>query len=155
MAEINANTRNTIVLCIVALILAMAVGFVIVRWITQPVLALKKSALGLAQGEWDKRIKIKRSDELGELAKSFNSMAHQLQATFLEMQDLNKALLQSETRLKQFLEAVPVGVSIHDPTGQLYYSLSILIGIYEGLIFFITLFLKNGIHTNSAKKSNK
>jgi PAS domain S-box-containing protein len=122
MAEINANTRNTIVLCIVALILAMAVGFVIVRWITQPVLALKKSALALAQGEWNKRIKIKRSDELGELAKSFNSMAHQLQATFLEIQDLNKALLQSETRLKQFLEAVPVGVSIHDPTGQLYYA---------------------------------
>jgi predicted PurR-regulated permease PerM len=33
-------------------------------------------------------------------------------------------------------------------------SLSVLIGIYEGLIFFITLFLKKGIHTNSPKKSN-
>jgi PAS domain S-box-containing protein len=122
MKEINANTHTTIVLCINALIVAVAIGILILRWITQPILALNKSALALAQGEWEKRIEIKRSDELGELAKSFNSMANQLQATFLEMQALNKALLHSESRLKQFLEAVPVGVSIHNPTGQLFYA---------------------------------
>ncbi|QLE51721.1 PAS domain S-box protein [Nostoc sp. C057] len=122
MQEINANTRTTIFLCIVALIVAVAVGVLILRWITQPVLALKKSALALAQGEWEKRIEIERSDELGELAKSFNSMADQLQEKFSEMQDLNKALLQSETRLKQFLDAIPVSVSIDDSSGRLYYT---------------------------------
>lgn len=122
MEEINANTRTTIGLCIVALIVAVAVGILIVRSITQPVIALNESALALAKGKWEKSIKIERSDELGELGKSFNSMAHQLQATFLEMQTLNKALLQSESRLKQFLEALPVGVLIHDHTGQLYYA---------------------------------
>jgi PAS domain S-box-containing protein len=122
MEKINANTRTTIVLCIVALIVAVAVGILILRWITQPVVALKESALALAQGEWEKRIEIKRSDELGELAKSFNSMAAQLQRRFVEMQDLNKALLQSETRLKQFLDAVPIAISITDISGQVYYD---------------------------------
>ncbi|QSJ14241.1 HAMP domain-containing protein [Nostoc sp. UHCC 0702] len=122
MEEINANSRTTILLCIVALMVAVAVGILILRWITQPIITLKESALALTKGDWENRIEIKRSDELGELAKSFNSMAHQLQTKFLEMQDLNKALLQSESCLKQFLEAVPVGISIHDRTGQLYYA---------------------------------
>ncbi|MGF1939250.1 MAG: PAS domain S-box protein [Nostoc sp. ChiQUE02] len=122
MEKINVNTRTTIVLCIVALIVAVAVGILILRWIIQPVFALKESAIALAKGEWEKRIEIKRSDELGELAKSFNSMADQLQATFSQMQDLNKTLLQSETRLKQFLDAIPVSVSIDDISGQLYYT---------------------------------
>ncbi|MBE9050508.1 PAS domain S-box protein [Nostocales cyanobacterium LEGE 11386] len=122
MAEINANTRTTIVLCIIALLVAVAIGILILHWINKPVLILKKSALALAQGEWEQRIKIERSDELGELAESFNSMADQLQTKFLEMQDLNQNLLQSETRLKQFLDAIPVSVSIDDNNGQLYYT---------------------------------
>ncbi|MDZ8053981.1 MAG: PAS domain S-box protein [Aulosira sp. ZfuVER01] len=122
MEEINANTRSTIGLCIVALIVAVAVGIMILRWITQAILTLKESAMALAQGEWEKRIEINRSDELGELAKSFNSMAEQLQTKFGELQDLNKSLLQSETRLKQFLDAIPVSVSITDTTGKSYYT---------------------------------
>lgn len=122
MEEINANTSTTIRLCIVALIVAVAVGILILRWIIQPILTLKESALALAQGEWGKRIKIERSDELGELVKSFNSMAEQLQTKFVEMQDLNKALLESKTRLKQFLDAIPVSISITEPTGNTYYT---------------------------------
>ncbi len=121
MEKINVNTRNTIILCIAALIVATVFGIVVVQWITQPIVVLKKSATAFAKGEWEKRLKISRCDELGELAKSFNSMADKLQITFSEMQTLNKALLESESRLKQFLEAVPVGVSIHDTTGQIYY----------------------------------
>ncbi|NJL64128.1 MAG: HAMP domain-containing protein [Methylacidiphilales bacterium] len=75
----------------------------------------KKSATALAKGEWEKTLEINRSDELGELAKSFNSMANQVQTTL-------KALSENESRLQQFLEAVPVGISIHDTTGQIYYA---------------------------------
>jgi PAS domain S-box-containing protein len=122
MSEINTNNRTTIILCIVALIVAIAVGILIVRSINKDVLLLKASALALAQGEWGKRIKIERTDELGELAKSFNSMAAQLQFTFAQMQDLNKALLESKNRLQQFLDAVPVAISITDTSGKVYYD---------------------------------
>jgi len=38
------------------------------------------------------------------------------------MKALNEALSQSERRLKQFLNAVPVGVTVHDASGQIYYA---------------------------------
>jgi CheY-like chemotaxis protein len=34
----------------------------------------------------------------------------------------NESLSKSQSQLKQFLEAVPVGISVHDVTGQIYFS---------------------------------
>jgi len=129
MEEINANTQTTILLCIAALIVAIVIGIFTSRWIVRPILRLNASAKALALGKWEQTVEMKRSDELGELAKSFNSMAKQLQESFAtleaknaEMNVLNEALTQSESRLTQFLEAVPVGVTIHDTTGRIYYA---------------------------------
>jgi PAS domain S-box-containing protein len=129
MQEINANTRTTILLCIAALILATIIGIFTSRWIVKPILRLNASAKALALGQWEQTVEMKRSDELGELAKSFNSMAKQLQESFAtleaknaEMRGLNEALTQSESRLTQFLEAVPVGITVHDATGRIYYA---------------------------------
>ncbi|WP_293121869.1 ATP-binding protein [Microcoleus sp. bin38.metabat.b11b12b14.051] len=80
--EINANTRTTIGLCFVALGVAVAIGIQTSRWVTNPILRLNTAAKNIAKGEWDTTVESKRSDELGELAKSFNSMAQQLQQSF-------------------------------------------------------------------------
>ncbi len=122
MEQIHANTRITILLCIAALIVGIIICILTARWIVRPILMLSQSAKALARGEWEQTVEIQRSGDLGELAKSFNSMAHQLRASFTEMKSLNEALLQSESRLKQFLDAVPVGVTVHDATGQIYYA---------------------------------
>ncbi|EAW34974.1 ATP-binding protein [Lyngbya sp. PCC 8106] len=115
MAQIYANTRTTVILCIIALSVALILGILTTRWVIKPILKLNQAAKDIAQGKWDKTIETKRSDELGELAHSFNQMAHQLQASFAELKD-------SESRLFQYLEALPVGVSVHDITGKLYYA---------------------------------
>ncbi|MHC5829851.1 MAG: HAMP domain-containing protein, partial [Nostoc sp.] len=93
-----------------------------------PILQLNRSAKKIAQGEWEQTPEIQRSDELGELAKSFETMAKQLQASFsalsaknAQMQVLNEALSHSQSRLTQFLEAIPVGVLIIDAKGEPYY----------------------------------
>lgn len=112
--QLDANTRTTIWLCLLALITAMAIGVITAHWIAKPILSLNAAAKNLAKGQWDTTVEIKRSDELGELAKSFNRMARQLQASFLEIQD-------KENRLSQFLEAVPVGVTIHNLQGEVTY----------------------------------
>jgi PAS domain S-box-containing protein len=132
MQEIKANRRNTFLLCIAALILAIIIGIFTSRWIVKPILRLNTSAKALALAKWEHRVasgEIERSDELGQLARSFNSMAGQLQESFAtleaqngEMKALNEALTQSESSLTQFLEAVPVGVSVHDATGRIYYA---------------------------------
>jgi len=78
MAQITANTRTTIFLCLAALGIATVLGIITARWVTQPILSLNTAAKEIAQGEWGKVVELHRSDEVGELAKSFNRMAQQL-----------------------------------------------------------------------------
>ena len=92
------------------------------RWITQPIIRVSRSAKALAADEWAEPVEIERSGDLGELASSFNQMAAQIRTSFAAMQSLNVALSQSESRLKQFLEAVPVGIGILDASGNLHYT---------------------------------
>ncbi|RCJ20985.1 histidine kinase [Nostoc sp. ATCC 43529] len=129
MEQINANTRTTLVLCIIAFLVATEIGIFTARWIIKPILELNTSAKKIAEGEWEQTPKINRSDELGELAKSFEIMAKQLEASFsilesknAEMQVLNEALSESQSRLTKFLEAMPVGVFIVDAQGNPYYT---------------------------------
>ncbi len=82
MEQINANNRTTALLCLGALSAAIVVGIFTARWVTNPILSLNTSAKEIAKGEWDKTVELTRTDELGELAKSFNSMASQLQDSF-------------------------------------------------------------------------
>ncbi|MFB8789949.1 MAG: PAS domain S-box protein [Potamolinea sp.] len=115
MERINANTYTTILLCAATLIVATGIGIITAHWITKPILRLNTAAQKISQGEWSKTVEINRSDEVGQLAKSFNSMAAQLQTSFA-------AVRKSENRLIQFLEVLPVGVSVHDVTGKLTYA---------------------------------
>ena len=121
MAQINANNMATILLCVAALIVAIIVGVITARWVTKPILSLNDAAKNIAKGEWGKSVIINRDDEVGELANSFNSMAAQLQVSFTEMQALNAELSESESRLNQILEAVPVGIFVADSSGKPYY----------------------------------
>ncbi|MEA5508823.1 histidine kinase dimerization/phospho-acceptor domain-containing protein [Crocosphaera sp. UHCC 0190] len=87
MAEVNANTYRTIILSIAALIISILIGIVISRWLIEPISKLNNAAKNIAQGQWNNTVEIKRNDELGELANSFNLMASQLKESFenLEM----------------------------------------------------------------------
>ena len=100
---------------------AIIVGVITARWVTKPILSLNDAAKNIARGEWGKSVIINRDDEVGELANSFNSMATQLQVSFTEMQALNAELSESESRLNQILEAVPVGIFVADSSGKPYY----------------------------------
>jgi adenylate cyclase len=128
MQEINANNRTTFLLCIAALSGAILVGMVTSRWIVEPILRLNIAAKEIAKGHWDNTVEIKRKDEVGQLAISFNIMADQLHKLFsileeqnAQMKRLNEALSASEIRLKQLLEAVPVGIFVVDNNGKPFY----------------------------------
>src|SRR6476469_9811734 len=121
MAPIQANTRNTLWLLAGTLPLAIAIGLLTSRWVTKPIMRLNTAAKNVAKGKWDQPLEIKRLDEVGELANSFNLMAAQLQQAFADQKSLNEALAQRESQLQQFIEAIPAGVSIHDASGKVVY----------------------------------
>ena len=82
MAQINQNTQTTLLLCLAALIISIVMGWITTCWVVRPLLRLNRAAGEIAQGQWGQTVNIKRADELGQLAQSFNSMAQQLQASF-------------------------------------------------------------------------
>lgn len=81
-AQIDANTRTTILLTIAALVVAILIGIFTAQWVATPVVRLNTVARDLAEGQWDKTVEFDREDEVGQLAKSFNKMAKQLQESF-------------------------------------------------------------------------
>ncbi|WP_366025328.1 PAS domain S-box protein [Microcoleus sp. PH2017_08_TRC_O_A] len=114
MQQINANTRTTFLLSVAALIGATILGILTAKWVVRPILKLNAAAKALARNEWDTKLALNREDELGELAAAFNSMAEQLQHSFT-------SLSESENRVKQFLDAVPLGIFIVEKNGKPHY----------------------------------
>ncbi len=87
MAQINANTRTTILLCLVALAIAILVGLITSRWIAKPIQGLNKAAAAIAEGELETRVNIQGINELEVLSTSFNQMASELQESFENLED--------------------------------------------------------------------
>ncbi|TVQ24146.1 MAG: HAMP domain-containing protein, partial [Leptolyngbya sp. DLM2.Bin15] len=103
MSQIYANTRNTVLLSIVALAIATGVGIVTARWVIRPLLELNNAAKDIAKGELDRTVEIHRSDEVGELANSFNAMAGQLQESFQTLEAKNAELQHLDKLKDEFL----------------------------------------------------
>ena len=86
-AQINANTRITIFLCLGALFLAILLVIYTSRWIARPILTLQQASKSIASGELDRPVEIQGIDELEGLARSFNQMAAQLKSSFSELEE--------------------------------------------------------------------
>ena len=92
MGQINANTFNTILLCLGALGLATVLGIYTSRWIAQPVLRLIQASEAIAQGKLDQNVEASGVQELGILSESFNRMAQQLRDSFTALEKTNAEL---------------------------------------------------------------
>ncbi|NJO49694.1 MAG: response regulator [Leptolyngbyaceae cyanobacterium RM2_2_4] len=92
MAQINANTRTTAFLCLLALAIATGVGVYTARRITQPIIYLSQASAAIAAGQLDQTVEVKQIKELSVLAQAFNSMAGQLKTTFTALEQTNEEL---------------------------------------------------------------
>ena len=101
MAEINANTRSTILLCLASLIVATCLGIITSGWITRPISHLGNASIEIANGNLEQTVKIKGVNELGILAQSFNNMASQLKTSFAQLDATNQTLETTNAKLDQ------------------------------------------------------
>ncbi|MCU0545838.1 MAG: ATP-binding protein [Oscillatoriaceae cyanobacterium Prado104] len=141
MEQIHANNRTTVLLCLAALGMATVLGIITSRWIVNPILELKDAAKALSEGEFDRTVRLDRSDELGVLAKAFNSMAAQLQESFTTLETKNTELQRLDKLKDEFLA---------NTSHELRTPLNGIIGIAESLIDGATGQLPESTNNNLA-----
>jgi two-component system phosphate regulon sensor histidine kinase PhoR len=75
---------------IVAVVIAFTVAYFLSRSITFPISRMQEAAQRIAKGDFGKKVKIKSKDELGELAKSLNIMASELQQKMENLKQMDR-----------------------------------------------------------------
>jgi PAS domain S-box-containing protein len=87
------------------------------KLVTRPLAALANATQEISRGRLDYRVEVPAADELGDLVRSFNRMAEeleasqrQLDASARELADANTALEQRRRHIETILESIPTGV---------------------------------------------
>jgi signal transduction histidine kinase len=87
MARPDAFLQHAGLAALALCLFAAAGAWVLSRSITRPVLRLQAAAQAVAQGDYGPRVELRRTDELGMLARGFNWMAAQVQASHDELRE--------------------------------------------------------------------
>jgi PAS domain S-box-containing protein len=87
------------------------------KLVTRPVAALAEATQEISRGRLDYRVEVHAADEIGDLVRSFNRMAeeleasrHQIDASSRDLGAANTALEQRRRHIETILESIPTGV---------------------------------------------
>ncbi len=84
--------RTTVVSAIGIILLAVAVGLFVRGYVIRPLGEIVAATGSVAQGDLSHRIAMRRTDEIGRLAASFNQMTFSLQQAHADLRALNESL---------------------------------------------------------------
>ncbi|MGP4039000.1 cell wall metabolism sensor histidine kinase WalK [Gracilibacillus sp. D59] len=130
LREINQIFLNGTIL---AVIVSIVLGILVARTITKPITEMRKQAMGMARGDFSKKVNVYGQDEIGQLATTFNDMNDRLklanQTTEEERRKLSSVLsnmsdgvIATDERGKITLMNDPathlIGMSLHEAKGQ-------------------------------------
>ena len=94
------------------------------KQVTKPVESLADAMEAIAGGNYAHRVAESATDELGELVRSFNHMAadlegsrHAVETSNLQLSAANSTLEARRNELETMLETIPNGIATLDPTG--------------------------------------
>ena len=110
--SLNETTKTIIMAVAMALFLAAIMGYVFAQTLTGPILALTKGAKSLAEGDMSQSLKVRSTDEIGQLTSSFNYMAEELAKNMSEIS-------REKNRLEILLHNMSDGVISFDKDGNL------------------------------------
>ncbi len=88
--QMQAIYRAVLFGAAVALVIALTISYFVSKSMTSPIREMKEIAQRLAGGDFSMKVRIKNKDELGELAKSLNTMAGELQAKMDNLERMNR-----------------------------------------------------------------
>lgn len=77
-AYLQRTNQALTLAALAAAALAVVIGLLLARSVVRPLQALTRATERMADGDLEQRVNITSQDEIGELAKSFNRMSHQV-----------------------------------------------------------------------------
>jgi two-component system nitrogen regulation sensor histidine kinase NtrY len=96
------------------------------KLVTRPVVALAEATQEISRGRLDYRVEVSAADEIGDLVRSFNRMAEELEtsrrqidASSHDLSAANIALEQRRRHIETILESIPTGVLSLDAGGRI------------------------------------
>ncbi|MEC4805630.1 MAG: ATP-binding protein [Jaaginema sp. PMC 1079.18] len=108
LTEINANARRTVLLCAIALAIAIITGIFTARWIANPILQINQASTDMAEGNLNQAVAPSTILELDSLTASFNKMAERLQKSFVAIAEsrdkLEERVAERTTELETTLQ---------------------------------------------------
>lgn len=103
MAEVWSVQRLNFAVILLAVVLAVMVSLLTARTMSDAVRSISEAANHVSDGDFSVRLKIRRSDEIGELADNFNRMTSQLAGR-------TEALRASEEKFHSLVDNINIGV---------------------------------------------
>ena len=129
--KLLSRTYMTQLLLITMLVLfaAMWLAMFLAKLVTRPVEALGEAMQAVSRGELNYRVEVTAADELGDLVRSFNRMATELESSRFqietagrELADANSALERRRHYIETLVESIPTGVVSLDAQGTIRHA---------------------------------
>lgn len=109
--QVDDITNIFITGTLIAMIITAALGILLSRTITKPIIEMKRQAYAMARGNYSRKVKVYGVDEIGELADSFNTLTKRVQEA--------QAMTEGERRkLSSVLAYMTDGVIATDRRGK-------------------------------------
>ncbi len=110
--DVNSIIRPIIWLFIAVLIVGSVLGNILSRLITRPIIDLTKSAAEVGRGNLDQRVPVSSTDEIGQLAATFNDMLQ-------KRREADEVLRESEERFRSVVENIGIGIAVISPSMEI------------------------------------
>ena len=120
LAPITESVKAIILTGSAMILILVLVSYLFGRKIAKPIIILDKATEKIGKGDFESRIDVRRKDEFGDLAHSFNSMAGKLQQTTTTVEllenevkrrkQIEETLRESEAKYKRLSENSPAVV---------------------------------------------
>lgn len=89
-AVVDSSWRLMIISSAIALVIVFITTMFYVRALSNPILKIRRTALELADGNYDVATEVRRSDEIGELAYTMDFLSEKLKENEIERQNLEQ-----------------------------------------------------------------
>ncbi|PYX18606.1 MAG: hypothetical protein DMG82_28090 [Acidobacteria bacterium] len=108
------------------------------KLVTRPVAALAEATQEISRGRLDYRVEVHAADEIGDLVRSFNRMAeeletsrYQIDASSRDLSAANTALEQRRRHIETILESIPTGVLSLDAQRRITHANQALLRMFH------------------------